>query len=264
MYPGQPAQPGPQAPHPHGGGFDPSFAPPQHAFVPGQGPGFVPVSPQYAPPQHYAGQPGQPAPAPQHYAQPIQPAAPQHYAQPIAPAQYAQPAPQNPAYAVPPPVLDAAYEARMRQAAMGNGRRNPLPIGDYVVVIESSEIALVGPPQGRQMRVFFAQIVVESSSNPAIPVGHKAKFSKFLESDYNMDQAMGEFKEMCASFYGATSESDLWARFPNWLRDVQTAPGPFRGVRLSGSVKQRLTKEKKLKFDDAGQPVTRETWQKIG
>lgn len=255
MYPGQPQQPvapQAQAPTPHAGGFDPQFAPPQHAFVPAgappQAPGFIPAGPpQYTQPQAPVYQP--------------QPQAPVHYAQP---QQLHQAAPQHQAYAQPAPVIDAAYEARMRQAAMGNGRRESLPIGTYTVVVEASEVTLVGPPEGRQQRMFFAQITVETSSVPSIPVGHKAKFSKFLESDFNMAKAMGEFKEMCAGFLGARDEADLWARFPQWLQQVQTSPGPFVGIRLSGSVKHAVDKNKKPKYKDDGSPATRETWQRIG
>ena len=258
MYPGQPQQPAqPQAPTPHAGGFDPQFAPQQHVFVPAGAtpqaqPGFIPAGqPHYAQPQAPVYQP--------------QPQAPVHFAQP----QYAQPpqaAPQHQAYAQPAPVLDAAYEARMRQAAMGNGRRQTLPIAQsYVVDVESSEVALVGPPQGRQQRVFFAHVTVVSSSNPAVPVGHKAKLIKYLESDYDMDRAMGEFKALCASFYGdCPTEADLWAKHPDWLRAVQTAPGPFVGARLSGSVAQSVGKDKRPLMRDDGTPKTRETWQRIG
>lgn len=250
MYPGQAQQPAqPQAPVPHAGGFDPAYAPQQHAFVPAGAP--PQAAPGFIPPQQ-----------PQYAAQPAHYAPPQHqaYAQPAPP----QAAPQHQAYAQPAPVIDAAYEARMRQAAMGNGRRESLPIGTYTVVVEASEVTLVGPPEGRQQRMFFAQITVETSSVPSIPVGHKAKFSKFLESDFNMAKAMGEFKEMCAGFLGARDEADLWARFPQWLQQVQTSPGPFVGIRLSGSVKHAVDKNKKPKYKDDGSPATRETWQRIG
>lgn len=250
-FPGQPA---PQAPTPHAGGFDQSFAPPAQAFAPAAAPQGQPVTdPQgrlvgYMTPQGFVA---------------VQQAAAAPVPAPFVPPAAATP-PANAAYAQPAPVLDAAYIERMRQAAMGNGRRDIPPIGNYTFVIESTEIAMVGPEKGRKLRVFFAQITIESSDNPAIKPGHKAKFSEFLESDYDMDQAMGRFKGLCANLYGIASEPELWAQRPNWLAEVQSSPGPFVGVRGSLQVKQGIDRNKKPKFNEDGSPVKRTIVQRIG
>ena len=240
-----PGQNGPVAPTPAAGGFAPvapMHAPQtQQAFAPQPGGGF--------------GAPPQQAFAPQVQAQ----YAPQPQVFGGAPAQHAAPQPQATG-----PMLSPAEMAALRGAQMGKGKREKLPVGDYVCVGGNNEMynANAGKPGGKPLRALAVELTVEESNVPTIRAGHPAKTSEFLDTDHDVNEQFSKFKLFVGRMHGVQSQEQLDSF--DWLTPVMTPGNVFAGARYSVQVRQVFDRSGRPKLDRKGQPVTRDLIQRIG
>jgi hypothetical protein len=238
--------------------------------------GFAPVAPQaHVPPQGFAPQPGggftgQPAPAQPVYQQPAQAYAPQ----PQAFAPQPQFAPQQPAHGQPMPqpqataaVISEAERAALRGAQMGKGKREMLPVGQFVVVGETTEFYDASGGRGAPNRALALLFTVETShDNPAIQPGHRAKISEFLDTIYAESRAkqVDKFKQFVGRLYGAQSKEQLdQIPWENQVIDAQTSE-VFKGARYHISVTPDRDSAGRAKIDKNGREKTRALIQRIG
>ena len=146
---------------------------------------------------------------------------------------------------------------------MGGGYAQMLPMGDYVVTTGKAELAQIGPEQGKKRWMLFVHLTVEQSSNPTVPIGFEAKTSRFLESDYNSNRALGEVKALVGMCLGYTTAEDLDNARPDWPNELNADPFFLAGAQLTGSVRQKVNKDKTLKSKPDGSPDCKDTWQRI-
>jgi hypothetical protein len=213
--------------------------------------GFAPVAPQaHVTPQGFAPQPGG-----GFTGQPVQ-------AQPV----YQQPAQ---AYAPQPqatrPMVSEAELAALRAAQMGKGKRERLPVGDYVCVGEGSEFfdANSGKGGGRPNRALALLLTVEQSNVPTVAPGHRAKTSEFLDTEYDVSKQLETFKQFCGQLYGVQTPEQMDTF--DWLTPVtQQTSEVFKGGRYQIAVRAVLDRSGRVKVDKRGQTVTRDSIQRIG
>jgi hypothetical protein len=224
--------------------------------------GFAPVAPQaHVPPQGFAPQPGggftgQAAAAAAYPAYAAHPAA---QPQAFAPQGYGQPQPQ----ATQALASQADFEA-LRGAQMGKGKRERLPVGDYVVVGEATEFFDANAAKGGvPNRALALQIVVEESSNPTIKIGSRAKTTEFFDTSFKKEDQLNKFKQFCGRLYGVQSQEQLDSF--DWVTPCMAATSDvFRGARYQIKVTRVLDRSGRVKLDKRGEEVTRDSIQRIG
>jgi hypothetical protein len=199
-------------------------------------------------------------PAQPQYAQAQAPAfAPQY-----APPAYGQPMPQPQATAA---VISEAERAALRGAQMGKGKREMLPVGQFVVVGETTEFYDASGGRGAPNRALALLFTVETShDNPAIQPGHRAKISEFLDTIYVESRAkqVDKFKQFVGRLYGAQSKEQLdQIPWENQVIDAQTSE-VFKGARYHISVTPDRDSAGRAKIDKNGREKTRALIQRIG
>jgi hypothetical protein len=236
-FPGQNNQ-APVAPTPVAGGFAPvapqgHVPPQQQAFAPQPGGGFTGQPQGFAAQQQFAQSPAY---------------APQGHAQPQATQALAS---------------QAEFEA-LRGAQMGKGKRERLPVGDYVVVGEATEFFDANAAKGGvPNRALALQIVVEESSNPTIKIGSRAKTTEFFDTSFKKEDQLNKFKQFCGRLYGVQSQEQLDSF--DWVTPCMAATSDvFRGARYQIKVTRVLDRSRRVKLDKRGEEVTRDSIQRIG
>jgi hypothetical protein len=245
-FPGQGNQ-GPVAPIPAAGGFAPVT--PQAAVQAAHA-----VAQQaFAPPRGFAPQPGG-----GFTGQPVQAQAQAPvYQQPAAPQGYAPQATR--------PMVSEAEIAALRAAQMGKGKRERLPVGNYVCVGETSEFfdANSGKGGGRPNRALALLLTVEQSDVPTVAPGHRAKTSEFLDTEYDVGKQLETFKKFCGQLYGVQTPEQMDTF--DWLTPVtQQTSEVFKGAKYQIAVRPVLDRAGRVKVDKRGQTVTRDSIQRIG
>jgi hypothetical protein len=178
---------------------------------------------------------------------------------------------QQPAQAYAPqgqqarPLVSEAEMAALRGAQMGKGKRERLPVGDYICVGEQTEFydANAGKGGGRPNRALALLITVEESTVPTIKPGHRAKTSEFFDTEFEVANQLNKFQEFCGRCYGVQSKEQLDAF--DWATPVmQPTSELFRGARYQISVRPVLDRSGRVKLDKKGQTATRDSIQRIG